>query len=246
MHSRRSCSSTHAVRFAIFHEPLLRFLGNFFPLTMSPPPRELKLRKGDGQDEHQIMTAPACRWPSYSSSTPTGTDTEFIDTAFVDPRFVHPPTPAIVPPLDFTRLGTETYTPSVRGLSRLPAAATAGTYGEYPLPDVISGAMCPMHMPGATPQRHKLRAVAGSTATTTACDKGAVDSQNHPDHSRPAPTISTQDPGLRDPRPPSVPAPRAKREKEGVPLLGRQSLSARLARFAAAGTTGRVLPLELV
>ncbi|CAM9326580.1 unnamed protein product [Hapterophycus canaliculatus] len=168
---------------------------------------------GDGKYEDQIMTAPASRGPTYSSRGP-----------FIDARFVHQPTPAIVPPLDFARLGHESNWPSLRAKSWLPTAATAGSKNGCFLPAATSEAMCPMQVPGVTPRREEHDTIPGATATRT----------------------SIQDPGLTHPRPPSVPAPRAKRGTEGIPLLGLESLSARLARFAAGGTTARVVPIELV
>lgn len=189
------------------------------------------------------MTAPACRGPTdESSSTPSNTDAPFIDT-----RFVHEPMPTIVPPLDFARLSIDVHSPFVREVPRVPTAATAGAHGRHSPPDAISGAMLPTQTPGSTSRRKKRDMSAGPMPTTAiASDENTVDDQDRPDHSSSAPTSSIQDPGLIHPTPPRIPPPGANRDKEGVPPLGRESLSARLARFAAGGTTGRVVPTELV
>ncbi|CAM9948008.1 unnamed protein product [Scytosiphon promiscuus] len=188
-------------------------------------------KRGNGMDGPQIMTAPACRELTYGdSSTLSKTDAYFVDT-----RFVHLPTPAIVPPLDFARLGNGTHSPSLPEIYQPPTAAA-------------EGATCPKQNPGATTRRKNVHITAGPTTMTTAAnDESTINSkQGGPDQSSLALSTSIQDPGLRYPRPPSIPPPKAKRDEEGIPLLGRKSLSARLANFTAAGTTGRVVPIELV
>lgn len=185
------------------------------------------------------MTASARRGSAHSRPS-TG-------APFVDARFVHVQTPAIVPPLDLTRLNDAG---NFQHLQELPRSqTTAATTGGGALHDrnpLLRGGQPeernPMQM--YRPRQNLKRSV-DPAATSIISDDIALDDQELPKHRSAASKTCFQEPGLTHPKPPDIPVPRAKREMQGMELR-RESLSARLARLSAGGNSGRVVPMELV
>lgn len=189
------------------------------------------------------MTASARRGPAYSRPS--------TDAPFVDTRFVHVPTPAIVPPLDFTRLNDVGTSQHLQALPppQMTAATTGGgtPHARNPiLRDAQPEETNPMQTYRHQPRQNPDRSIALATKNIVS-DGITYDGQELPNHRSPASKILFQEPGLSHPKPPDIPAPREKREMQGVGLR-RESLSARLARLSAGGSSGmgRVVPMELV
>lgn len=181
------------------------------------------------------MTASARRGPAYSRPSK--------DAPFVDTRFVH------VPPLDFTRLIDVGNSQHLQALPRPQmTAATAGSGAPQAKNPLIRDAepeeTNPMQMYRHQPRQNPDRSVAPATMNIVS-DDITSDGQELPKYRNPASKMYFQDPGLTHPKPPDIPAPREKREMQGVGLR-RESLSARLARLSAGGSSGRVVPIELV
>ncbi|CAM9237127.1 unnamed protein product [Ectocarpus sp. 12 AP-2014] len=205
-----------------------------FSLLPTPPGQQRRARDGSAssvsrttdfaKEDHRAMTAPARRGPAYGSSrSPTA-------APFVDSRFVHLSTsPAVVPPLDLARLNND------------PSQLRSGDTCSYSA--AKGGEMLRDRLPtqdGNPNSRHRMRVQAHNSPTS---DHTTRDEQDL--HGGPAVISSFQAPGLTRPKPPAIPFPRAKPETESKEL-GRESLSARLARLAAGRTPGRVVPVELV
>lgn len=189
------------------------------------------------------MTASARRGPAYSRPS--------TDAPFVDTRFVSVPTPAIVPPLDFTRLhdaaGNSRH---LQPLSRPQTTAAPIGGGELHdkdplLRDGHPGERNPMRMHRPNPPRQNLDKSVAPAATNIVGDDIASDGQPLPKHTSPASEPYFQEPGLTHPKPPDIPVPRATTKTQGMELT-RESLSARLARLSAGRNSGRVVPIELV
>ncbi|CBJ29406.1 expressed unknown protein [Ectocarpus siliculosus] len=205
-----------------------------FSSLPTPPGQQRRVRDGSAssvrrttdsdQDDHRAMTAPARRGPAYGNGrSPTA-------APFVDSRFVHLSTsPAVVPPLDFARLNND------------PSKFPPGDVWSYPA--AKGGEMLRDRLPTQdrnpnSRQRMRVQARNGPASGHTTRDDQEL-------HGGPAVISSFQAPGLTHPEPPAVPFLRAKPETESKEL-GRESLSARLARLAAGRTPGRVVPVELV
>ncbi|CAM9310696.1 unnamed protein product [Ectocarpus sp. 4 AP-2014] len=202
-----------------------------FSSLPTPPGQQRRARDGSASsvrrttaNDHRAMTAPVRRGPA------TGNGRSPTAAPFVDSRFVDLSTsPAVVPPLDFARLNND------------PSKLRPGDTWSYSA--AKGGEMLRDRLPtqnGIPNSRHRMRVQARCNPAS-----GHTTRDDQELHGGPAVISSFQAPGLTHPEPPAVPFPRAKLETESKEL-GRESLSARLARLAAGRTSGRVVPVELV
>lgn len=200
--------------------------------------------QGAGKDEQRARTASARRGVA-SRSPPSG-------ALYLDTRFVHATaTPPIVPLLDLTNL--------THGSGTLPVAQH---YAESQQPRLSASAGVLKNtnsgtnnrtrfMGGLQPPPRRIRYANGPPSLNAVRSNAAghaVESPQLTNHES-MPILagaSFQAPGLSHPRPPDVPRPTIDKDKGSVVGSGRDSLSARLARLAAGGSSGRVVPLKLV
>ncbi|CAN0119746.1 unnamed protein product, partial [Ectocarpus fasciculatus] len=194
----------------------------------------VRRRTDAAKDDHRAMTAPARRGPAYGNGGSPTTGAPFVDS-----RFVHLSTsPTVVPPLDFARLNNDP--------SKLPPG-DAWPYSAAKGGEILHDRLPTLDQDGNPKARHRIRKHPAErrlhARNSPASGHTTFDDQEL--HVGPAVISSFQAPGLTHPRPPAVPVPRAKPETESKEL-GRESLSARLARLAAGRTPGRVVPVELV
>lgn len=201
-------------------------------------------RQGAGNREQRARTASARRGFT-SSGPPSG-------APYLDTRFVHSTTPPIVPPLDFTNLtnGSGTLPIAqhyyVEGKQpRFPTPADAGknqnsgTNNRTWFVDRLQAPSRGFHYANGPPPLIETSSRAAGHALE---GPQLADHDNVPILER----ASFQAPGLSHPRPPDVPLPTITKDKGSMVGSGRESLSARLARLSASGSSSRVVPLKLV
>lgn len=201
-------------------------------------------------DEHRARTAFARRGPTSSRPSPAA--------PYVDARFVNAsPAPPVVPPLDFSQLRNnggffpiaklfqEHHRPSSEATATAALAASQNIYLHHGDLEVALPAGGSSDLSQGTDSRRTVHAELLQDNSALAFEE-PIGLQRGVTKTIAA---SLQQPGLSRPRPPDVPVP-------GLGILGatgrgptsseRESLSARLARLAGGGNSGRVVPLELV
>lgn len=178
------------------------------------------------------MTASARRGPAYTSRQLSG-------APFVDTRFVNVPTP-IVPPLDLTRLNDASNAHNLQPFPRPSSTTVAPGRKLFHDTSASPSEINPMQINSAAPLREEHdRSTDPAATTTTARGDTNLDLKDFTKQTAPASVSWFQDPGLIHPKPPDIPVSRSKRDDHG-----NESLSARLARLAAGGSSRRVVPIE--